>query len=221
MGKTKDIFINNNGTCTMKFKDDVTSENGVFNPGANTAGELQIEGMGRASMLLSKHFFPILKAAGVPTHDISFDIDEGTMLTHKLNILPVEFIWRSKAWGSFCKTYGIEQGKPLNGLIEATLKSDDLGDPRINREALIVTGKVTEEQYDTCDQLTREIGSILQLELLKYGYELIDFKVEFGINCNGKIMLGDEISGGIWRILKDGKSVDPIDCAKTICPEYY
>lgn len=217
MGKTKDVIPNGNGTCTMRFKDDVTSENGVFNPGANSVGELKIDGMGMASMMLSKKFFPILRAAGIPTHDISFDTDAGTMLSHSLKMLPVEFIWRAKAWGSFCKMYGIEQGIRLDGLIEATLKDDALGDPRINREALVKAGFITAEQYDACDAYTRKIGEVLEAELAEHGYELIDFKVEFGINDKGEIMMGDEVSGGIWRILKDGKSVDPIQSAKEIC----
>ncbi|MDR2899070.1 MAG: phosphoribosylaminoimidazolesuccinocarboxamide synthase, partial [Clostridiales bacterium] len=220
-GKTKDIIANNDGTATFIFKDDVTSENGVFDPGANTSGEVKIEGMGKASMLLSRHFFPILKAAGIPTHDISFDIKAGTMTAHALKILPAEIIWRRKAWGSFTKTYGVEQGLPLNGLVEATLKSDALQDPRINREALITLGKFTPEQYDTCDRLIRKIGPVLEEELKKYGYELIDFKAEFGINANGEVMMADEVSGGIWRALKDGQPADPIECAKTICGEYY
>jgi phosphoribosylaminoimidazole-succinocarboxamide synthase len=221
MGKTKDIILNSDGTCTFIFKDDVTSENGVFDPGANSSGEIRIDGMGKASMLLSKHFFPILQANNIPTHDISFDIEKGTMTAHKLRILPAEFIWRAKSWGSFAKTYGVEQGLNLNGLVEATLKSDDLQDPRINKEALVVLGKFTEDQYDVCDSLLRKIGPVLQDELLKYGYELIDFKAEFGVNADNEIMMGDEVSGGIWRVIKDGKPVDPIECAKTICPEYY
>jgi phosphoribosylaminoimidazole-succinocarboxamide synthase len=220
MGKTKDLTINSDGTCTFKFKDDVCSVNGVFDPGANEAG-LKIDGMGKASMLLSKHFFPILKDAGIPVHYLAINVSSGTMLGTHLNMLPVEFIWRDKAWGSFCKMYGIEQGFLLNGIIEATLKSDKLGDPRMNREALAATGKIMAEQYDICDKYTRQIGTVLKAELLKYNYELIDFKVEFGINPDGEVTLADEISGGIWRILENGKPVDPVECAKRICVEYY
>ena len=221
MGKTKDVAVNNDGTCTLTFKDDACGEDGVFNPGANEVG-LKIDGMGRASLLLSLHFFPILQKEGIPVHFISADVERGTMTCKHLKILPVEFIWRDKAWGSFCKMYGVEQGFPLNGLIEATLKDDALGDPRINREACILLGKLTEQQYEFCDASTRRIGSILHKEMAKYGYALIDFKVEFGIDSEGNLMLGDELSGGIWRILdKDNKSVDPIESAKKICGEYY
>ena len=220
MGKTKDVTINGDGTCTFKFKNDVTGENGVFDPGANTVG-LTIDGMGKASMLLSRYFFPILRRAGVPTHDISFDIEAGTMRAYALEMLLVEFIWRAKTWGSFCKIYGVKQGLELPKIIEATLKSDALGDPRINREAAVAIGLLTVKQYAGCDKLTRLIGDVLQAEFAKFGYELIDFKVEFGVNERGEILLGDEISGGICRLLKDGKPVDPIDAARTICPKYY
>jgi len=221
MGKTKDITVNNDGTCTFLFKDDACGEDGVFDPGANQVG-LKIDGIGRASLLLSQHFFKILKEKGVTSHFISADIEKGTMRGKQLTILPVEFIWRSKAWGSFCKMYGVEKGKILNGLIEATLKNDPLGDPRINEEACIALGKLTKDQYDWCDTATRAIGTILAKEMERHGYELIDFKVEFGVNAEGDIMLADELSGGIWRLLdKEGKSVDPIECAKKICGEYY
>jgi len=220
MGKTKDLIDNGDGTCTFRFKDDVTGENGVFDPGANKV-ELKIDGMGRASMLLSQYFFPILRTAGIPTHDISFDLENGTMTAHKLTIFPIEFIWRCKAMGSFCKRYGVEPGKELPKIIESTLKDDGLGDPLINKEAAVAIGLITAEQYHICDILTRRTGVVLQARLASFGYELIDFKVEFGLNKDGGIMLGDEVSGGIWRILKDGAKVDPIDTAKTICPEHY
>ena len=219
MGKTKDITINNDGTCTFTFKDDACGENGAFDPGANQVG-LKIDGMGRAALLLSQFFFPILEKEGIPTHFIEGNLKDGTMKCHKLTMLPVEFIWRDKAWGSFCKMYGVEQGYVLNGLIEATLKSDDLGDPRINREAVILLGKLHDFQYDQCDSYIRSIGKIFKRELTKFGYELIDFKVEFGVGAEGKILLADEISGGIWRLRdKGGNSVDPVECARRICGE--
>jgi len=221
MGKTKDVLVNNDGTCTFTFKDDACGEDGVFNPGANAVG-LTIDGKGRASLLLSRHFFPLLTEGGVSNHYISANLENGTMTCRHLKILPVEFIWRDKAWGSFCKMYGAEQGYPLGGLVEATLKDDALGDPRLNREACVLLGKMTDQQYEECDALTRKIGGILQKELAKYDYTLIDFKVEFGLDASGQIRLADEVSGDIWRVLdKTSKSVDPVTCAKTICREDY
>lgn len=224
MGKTKDLIttdeLTNEGNCKFLFKDDACGEDGTFDPGANQVG-LKIDGMGRASLLLSAHFFPIIQREGIPTHFVSADIANGTMKCRILDMLPVEFIWRDKAWGSFCKMYGVEQGYPLYGLIEATLKSDALGDPRINQEACVRLGKLTAAQYLQCDDYTRRIGKILFRELAKYGYSLIDCKVEFGVDSNGTILLADEISGGIWRLLdKDGQPVNPLECAKMICSEH-
>ena len=220
MGKTKEMFLNNDGTCTMKFKDDATGKDGVFDPGENQVA-LKISGFGKASMLLSQHFFKVLNDNGIPTHFIDWDLNSGTMLVKALKIFPIEFIWRNVAWGSFCRAYGVEQGFKLNGLVEATYKSDDLGDPRINKDTLTVLGIITPEQYDTCVDYVKKIGNILKSEFAKYDFELYDFKLEFGIDKNQNIILGDEISGGISRTFKDGKAVDPIECAKTICPEYY
>ena len=221
MGKTKDVHINADGTCTFKFRDDACGEDGVFDPGANQVG-LKIDGKGRASLLLSQHFFPILKEEGIPVHFIRADAQMGVMYCRHLDMLPVEFIWRDKAWGSFCKMYGVEQGYALGGLVEATLKNDALGDPRINREACVRLGKMTQDQYDFCEFCIRRIGFILQNELEKHGYTLIDFKVEFGADSEGRVRLADEISGDIWRVLdKDGNSVGPVECARTICPDYY
>ena len=224
MGKTKDITINNDGTCTFTFKDDVCSKDGVIDPGANQIEGLKIDGKGRASLLLSQHFFPRLR--GVPTHFRSANVEEGTMECTHLNMLPIEFIWRSRAWGSFCKAYGVEQGLSLMceavGFVEATLKDDALGDPRISRPALNALGKLTLAQYDECALLTRITGIILQSKLEEYGLELIDFKVEFGLDRDGQIVLADEISGDIWRVLdKDGQPMSPVECAKRICPECY
>ena len=81
---------------------------------------------------------------------------------------------------------------------------------------------MTEKQYSDCDTYIRKIGEVLKTEMAKFDYALIDFKVEFGLNETGNVVLGDELSGGIWRLLdKNGKSVDPIACAKKICPDCY
>jgi len=222
MGKTKDVIVNNDNTVTLIFKDDATGEDGVFNPGANQVA-LKINGMGRAGLILSQHFFRLAQKAEIRCHFIDWNLNEGYMLAEKLSMLPIEFVWRSKTWGSFCKTYGVDKGIPLaNGIIDPTLKNDDLGDPRIQKEAVIALGWMTEEQFEACDRYVRCLAhKVLVPELTKNGYELIDFKVEFGLDDQGKVVLADEISGGIWRVFKDGETADPIECAKMICPEYH
>ncbi|MCL2742267.1 MAG: hypothetical protein FWE67_00275 [Planctomycetaceae bacterium] len=214
-GKTKTVEINDNGTITLRFKDAACGENGKFDPGANQVG-LVIEGMGSACLQTCVRFLTLLEDNGVPTHYESWNPNEGTMTCKNLRMLPIEFIWRDLAWGSFCKMYGIPQGYHLNGLIEATLKSDELGDPRINQEAAVRCGFLTDKQYEECAGLIRSAGTIIRQEMLKYGYCLVDFKLEFGETKDGRIVLGDEVSPAVWRVLKDGKPVDPIECAKRI-----
>ena len=77
-GKTKDVFELDNGNVMLKFKDDCTGKDGVFDPGENTVG-LTIEGIGKANLKSSIHYFELLKAAGIKTHYVSANIDDATM----------------------------------------------------------------------------------------------------------------------------------------------
>ena len=116
VGKTKNVYELDNGNYMLEFKDDVTGENGVFDPGANTVG-LSIEGIGKSNLKMSVHFFEILKAAGIKTHYVSADLEKGTMevLPAKVFGQGLEVICRLKATGSFVRRYGdyIEDGSFL------------------------------------------------------------------------------------------------------------
>ena len=111
-GKTKDVYALDNGNVLLKFKDDCTGKDGVFDPGENTVG-LTIDGIGKANLISSVRYFEMLKAAGVKTHYVSADIDNATM-----EVLPaecfgkelggggLEVICRLVATGSFIRRYG-------------------------------------------------------------------------------------------------------------------
>ena len=77
-GKTKDVYALADGNYLLKFKDDVTGEDGKFDPGANTVG-LTIEGAGRAGLKVTKFFFEILNARDIPPHYIDANIEDATM----------------------------------------------------------------------------------------------------------------------------------------------
>ena len=223
-GKTKVVEVNDDNTCTFVFTDQVcTAPDGSFDPGANVAGGLTMDGAAKAAMCLTAHFMPKVQEAGIPTHFIECDHEKGTILVKQVTVIPVEWIWRSKSWGSFCKSFGVEQGMVFNPpVVETTLKDDPLGDPRICEDAVIAIKKITREQYQQCDTWTRQLGCLLHSMLQEHGYELIDLKFEYGLDTDGNLMLIDEISGNIFRCLdKDGKSANPVDIAKTICPQYY
>ena len=142
-GKTKDVYRLDGGRVLLRFKDDVTGTDGVFDPGANTVG-LSIEGIGRENLAMSAHFFGLLKAAGLKTHFISANLEENTM--EALAAVPfgkgVEVICRRRAAGSFVRRYGayVESDAPLPDYVEMTLKDDARGDPLITQEALEILG---------------------------------------------------------------------------------
>lgn len=214
-GKTKDVYALEDGNYLLKFKDDVTGENGVFDPGANTVG-LTMEGAGRAALRLTKMFFEILKDKNIPTHYIDADIKEGTMKVKKAEVFGkgLEVICRYRAVGSFLRRYGMyaKDGQPLDAFVEVTLKDDARQDPPITEDALDMLGILSKDEYKTLKELTQKIGNVVKEELGKKGIELYDIKFEFGrVGEDRHIALIDEISGGNMRAYKNGKYIEPLD----------
>ncbi len=216
-GKTKDVYKINENQVLLKFKDDVTGEDGVFDPGANTVG-LTMEGAGKAALRLTTFFFEILKKENIPTHYISSDI-ENTEMT----VVPatpfgegLEVICRYRAVGSFLRRYGkyATEGQSLDAFVEITLKDDERNDPPISKDALDMLGILSLQEYESLKQMTQDISEIVKYELGKKGIELYDIKFEFGRDQAGNIILIDEISGGNMRAYKDGKYIEPLKLTK-------
>jgi len=213
-GKTKDVYAMVDGNYLLKFKDDVTGTDGVFDPGANTVG-LTIDGAGRAGLKLTKLFFERIKEEGIPTHYIDCDIDAATMTVKPATMFGkgVEVICRYRAVGSFMRRYGMyaKEGQPLDAFVEVTLKDDERQDPPINEDALHMLGILTRDEYAVLKELTVKISDIVKDELAKKGIELYDIKLEFGrVGDDKHIALIDEISGGNMRAYKDGKYIEPL-----------
>ncbi len=214
-GKTKDVFDLENGNVLLKFKDDATGENGVFDPGSNSVG-LTIEGAGRAGLRLTKFFFEKINALGIPTHFVEADIDNVTMTVKRAALFGkgLEVICRFRAVGSFMRRYGAyaAEGQPLDAFVEVTLKDDAREDPPITEDALEMLGILTKEEYKTLKALTQKIAGIVKDELAKKGLELYDIKFEFGrIGAEGQIALIDEISGGNMRAYRGATRVEPLE----------
>lgn len=219
-GKTKNVYKLEDGNYLLKFKDDVTGTDGVFDPGANTVG-LSIDGAGRAGLRLTQYFFEILNAKGVPTHHVSADIDAAAMTVKPATVFGkgLEVICRYRAVGSFLRRYGkyAEKGQALDAFVETTLKDDDREDPPITKDALAMLGILSEEEYETLKALTKQIGGIVKDALAEKGIELYDIKFEFGrLGADKHIALIDEISGGNMRAYKDGKYIEPLELEKLI-----
>ena len=216
-GKTKNVYALDNGNYLLKFKDDCTGKDGVFDPGENSVG-LTIEGVGDVNLRMSIYFFEKINAAGIKTHYVSADLKETTMevLPAKVFGKGLEVICRRKAVGSFIRRYGalIESGADLPSYVETTLKDDEKGDPLITKDALVAIGVMTAEQYDSLKAQTQAITKIVADDMAEKGLDLYDIKFEFGYDADGNVMLIDEVASGNMRVYKDGAYIDPMTLNK-------
>ena len=212
-GKTKDVYKLENGNCLLKFKDDCTGKDGVFDPGENAVG-LTIEGVGDVNLRMSIYYFAKINAAGIRTHYVSASLEDTTMevLPAKVFGKGLEVICRRKAVGSFLRRYNdyCTEGQDLPYYVETTLKDDEKGDPLITKDALVAIGVMTEEQYEDLKRMTQQITKIVADDLAAKGLELYDIKFEFGYDPQGRVMLIDEVASGNMRVYKNGEYVDPM-----------
>ena len=218
-GKTKDVYQLENGNVLLKFKDDCTGKDGVFDPGENTVA-LTIDGIGRANLETSIHFFELLKEKGIKTHYVNADVENATMEVLPATVFGkgLEVICRLVATGSFIRRYGeyIEDGTVLDGgYVECTFKNDAKGDPLVTMEGLVALGVMSEEMFVSMKQQTLKITKIVEEDLQSIGLDLWDIKFEFGYH-NNEVILIDEIASGNMRVYKDGKIVDPVNLTKLI-----
>ena len=212
-GKTKNVFELENGNYLLKFKDDCTGKDGVFDPGENSIG-LTIEGVGDVNLRMSIYFFEKINAAGIRTHFVSANLDDTTMevLPAKVFGKGLEVICRTKAVGSFFRRYSdyIEEGADLPYYVETTFKDDAKGDPLVTKDGLIDLGIMTAQQYDDIKEMTQKITKIVADEMAARGLVLYDIKFEYGYDADGKVMLIDEIASGNMRVYKDGQYIQPM-----------
>lgn len=218
-GKTKDVYEAENNCVLLKFKDDVTGEDGVFDPGANTVG-LTIEGAGQSGLRMTTYFFEELSKKGIPTHFVEANLEEATLLVKSATMFGtgLEVICRYRAVGSFLKRYGAycTEGQELDAFVEVTLKDDERNDPPINQDGLAQLGILTAEEYKTLEQLTKQVSAVVKEKLAEKGLELYDIKLEFGRDAAGEIMLIDEISGGNMRAYQNGQPIQPLALEKIL-----
>ncbi len=216
-GKTKNVYALENGNYLLKFKDDCTGKDGVFDPGENSVG-LTIEGVGDVNLRMSVYFFEKINAAGIKTHYVSADLANTTMevLPAKVFGKGLEVICRYKAVGSFYRRYSdyIEEGADLPAYVEMTFKNDAKGDPLVIKDALVDLGVMSDSQYEDIKAMTKQITKIVADDLKEKGLDLYDIKFEFGYAPDGSVMLIDEIASGNMRVYKNGEYIDPMTLSK-------
>ncbi len=217
-GKTKDLYALANGNVLLIFKDDVTGEDGVIDPGANTVIG-QVEGKGAKSLAMTDYFFKRLHAADVPTHLVQVDLERSAMEVRRAEPLGknikgaggIEFICRTRPWGSFLrryKDYIRDEGQQLDYLVELTLKDDERGDPLINDDTIIALGLLSPAYLEQAKDLTRQVCRIVEADLREKGLNLIDMKIEIGL-VDGEVVVIDEVSADAMRVMDlDGKVLD-------------
>lgn len=216
-GKTKDVFALGNGNYLLKFKDDCTGKDGVFDPGENSVG-LTIEGVGDVNLRMSVYFFEKVNAACIRTHYVKANLSDTTMEVKPAKVFGkgLEVICRYKAVGSFFRRYGdyIAEGADLPAYVETTFKDDAKGDPLVTKDALVALNVMTEKQYDDIKLMTQKITRIVADDLAEKGLVLYDIKFEFGYDADGNVMLIDEIASGNMRVYQNGKYIEPMTLSK-------
>ena len=181
-GKAKDIYTTEDENVIKSvYKDQATMLNG--------ARKETIEGKGVLNNQISSLIFEKLNAAGVATHFIE-RISDTEQLNKKVTIIPLEVVLRNVTAGSFSKRFGVEEGLDLETpIVEFYYKNDDLDDPFIN-----------DEQIAYIKEETRRINELLKDWFAQIGLRLIDFKLEFGFDKDGKIILADEFAPDNCRL---------------------
>lgn len=197
-GKTKRI-TKVGDRLVLQFKDTLTGRpDGKVDPGGDrVVGSLQ--GKGEATAKVAAFFFKLLEEAGLKTHFLGVRSSRGLEILPAERI-PLEVIYRSKAYGSFLERYRghINPLAPLD-LIELTLKDDSLGDPLLTPSAAIKLGLLKESELEQIESLTKKAARVVKQTLAKKGLELVDMKLEFG-RAGGDLVLVDELSGDTMRV---------------------
>jgi len=181
--------------CIMYFKDDATA--------FNAEKKSQFEGKGALNCWISDVLLGVIQGLGTPTH-FKEKISDREIVVDHVKVVPIEVIVRNIAAGTFCKRYGLPNGTKLNhSVIEYCVKDDDLGDPPIAWEAIVALDPESSEMDDKLTimtLLTEDINKYLRAIFLSIGLVLVDFKLEFGENASGDIVLCDEICPDTMRL---------------------
>jgi len=176
-----------------EFKDSLTAFNGEKKSNEEGKGALNNE--------ISTELFKYLSEKGIATHFVEM-IDANHMLHKKAEVILIEVIVRNIATGSLSRNLGIEEGTILPfTLVEFDYKNDALGDPKLNDQHCLILNLVDDiSQLEYIRYLARRINTILSEFYAQLDITLVDFKLEFGKDSDGNIILIDELSPDNFRL---------------------
>jgi phosphoribosylaminoimidazole-succinocarboxamide synthase len=200
-GKAKILYNTDEPNILLAhYKDDATAFN------AQKRGS--ITGKGEINCAIASRLFQVMEASGIPTHFID-QPSPTEMRVKAVKILPIEVVVRNIAAGSLCKQTGLPEGMILpQPLVEFYYKNDDLGDPLLTRDRLLLLELATPEQIEQLQHLALRVNDILRQFFTECGIILVDFKIEFGLDAQQQVLLADEISPDTCR-LWDSQETDP------------
>ncbi len=203
-GKAKRLFLTDDENLVIsEFKDDLTAFNGEKK--SSEAGK------GALNNKISTELFKLLEANGIQTHFVKM-LDDNHMLHTKVDVILIEVIVRNIATGSLSRNLAIKDGTVLPfTLVEFDYKNDELGDPKLNDQHALILGLVEyQDELDKLRRMARQINDILKPYFANKGLNLVDFKLEFGKDRSGNIILIDEISPDNCRFwdMQSGEKMD-------------
>lgn len=203
-GKAKKLFSTDDENLLIsEFKDDLTAFNGEKK--SSEAGK------GALNNKISTELFKLLEKNGIQTHFVKM-LDDNHLLHKKTKVILIEVIVRNIATGSLSKNLGIKDGTVLPfTLVEFDYKNDALGDPKLNDQHALILGLVDyQDELDKLRRMARQINDILKPYFAQKGLNLVDFKLEFGKDNSGNIILIDEISPDNCRFwdMESGEKMD-------------
>ncbi|MFC7687390.1 phosphoribosylaminoimidazolesuccinocarboxamide synthase [Ureibacillus sp. GCM10028918] len=192
-GKAKRLYqTEQEDILFVEYKNSATAFNGEK--------KAEIDGKGILNNRITTVIFEKLKTLGIDSHFVE-RISENQQLVRKVEIIPIEVVVRNIAAGSLAKRLGLEEGTPLNRtIVEFYYKDDALGDPIINNDHIDIMGIATKEEVETLYEQGLKVNSVLQPIFEEVGVILVDFKLEFGRDKDGNVLLADEISPDTCRL---------------------
>ena len=202
-GKVKSVFTtDDDDKVIIEFRDDMTAGDGERKEVMNKKGAY--------NAVISAKIFKVLEENGVETQFIDLP-EPDVMLARKLDMIPIEVIVRNIATGSLIRKYPIADGTRLEPpIVQMDFKADEYHDPMLNDSIIKALGIATQEEIDTLTEKALKINEVLKEFFADAGIILVDYKVEFGKDKDGNIILGDEISPDSCR-LWDSETLDMLD----------
>lgn len=186
----------------VAFKDAATAFNGKKYQ--------EIPGKGELNARISTLLFNLLAEKGIPTCFLKPGNASTELVYKRLTMIPLEVVVRNFAYGSIVKRFGFEEGMAFQKpLVEFFHKTHD--DPQITEALILELNLVpTEAVLDAIKLLALQINEIFLACFEARGIRCADFKLEFGFDKDGSLILGDELSPDNFRLrdIKTGAVLD-------------